>query len=151
MRLFLVAAFAGLSAIASAQPATIIMPSDPRAVAVHEQYGYADAVVAGQSIYLSGIPVGLAPGETDMVPAFEHAFRRIEHILAKAGAKLDDIVEITSFHTEVGPQVEAMAKAKKLHMTRMPAWTAVGTTGLLEPTAISEIKIVAYLAEKPRQ
>ncbi|WP_266095704.1 Rid family hydrolase, partial [Acinetobacter baumannii] len=82
---------------------TVIMPEDPRARAAQEDWGYAEAVVAGNTIYLSGMVVGLRPGETDLDAAFDRVFRRIEGTLKRVGASWDDVVDITSFHTDILP------------------------------------------------
>jgi enamine deaminase RidA (YjgF/YER057c/UK114 family) len=127
-------------------PAQVIMPTDPGARAAQEEYGYAEAVIAGDMVYLSGVVVGLRPGETDLVPAYARAFERIGGSLARAGSGLDQIVDITSFHTDIEPQVAAMAKAKKAVIPGPhPAWTAIGVTRLLPPTGLTEIKVVARL------
>ena len=56
---------------------TVLMSTNEQARADQEQYGYADAVIAGDLIFLSGIVAGRAPGETDLVPAYERVFRHI--------------------------------------------------------------------------
>jgi hypothetical protein len=57
----------------SRTPQSVLMSENERARAMQEQLGYADAVVTGDTIYLSGIVVGFAPGETSPVAAFERA------------------------------------------------------------------------------
>ncbi len=66
---------------------------------VEQQWGFADAVVTGDTIYLSGVVAGLRPGETDLKLPYERSFQRIGKILARAGASWDDVVDSTSFHT----------------------------------------------------
>jgi enamine deaminase RidA (YjgF/YER057c/UK114 family) len=125
-------------------PQTVLMSPNERARAGQEELGYADAVVAGDTIYLSGIVVGPRPGETGLEPAFDRAFRRIGEILERAGAGYGDIVEMTSYHTDVVGQIDAMSAAqKRLLGSPPPAWTAVQVVRLLPDTGIAEIKIVA--------
>jgi enamine deaminase RidA (YjgF/YER057c/UK114 family) len=141
------AAAAGESQPAAAQartPQTVLMSPNERARAGQEELGYADAVIAGDMIYLSGIVVGQRPGETGLEPAFDRAFRRIGEILERAGAGYGDIVEMTSYHTDVVGQIDAMSAAqKRLLGSPPPAWTAVQVVRLLPDTGIAEIKIVA--------
>lgn len=135
-----------LPAAAQAQRSamTVIMPENSGARAAQEDWGYAEAVVAGNTIYLSGVVVGLAPGETDLDAAFDRAFRRIEATLKRAGASWDDVVDITSFHTDILPQIAAMKRVKHRYVhAPYPAWTAIDVDRLLPDKGLTEIKIVA--------
>jgi enamine deaminase RidA (YjgF/YER057c/UK114 family) len=125
-------------------PASVLMSENERGRAGQEELGYADAVIAGDTIYLSGIVVGKAPGETSLTPAFERAFRHIGRILERAGAGFGDIVEMTSYHTDVVGQIDAMSQVqKRLLGSPPPAWTAIQVVRLLPDTGIAEIKITA--------
>lgn len=154
LRLGILAAALSIGPAAHAQartPETVLMSEDPRGRAFQDQLGYSDAVVAGDIIYLSGIVVGLAPGETELGPAFERVYRRIGRILERAGSSYADIVDVTSYHTDIVPQVEAMsAVQRRLLGTPPPAWTAVGVTRLLPDGGITEIKIVARRSDAAR-
>lgn len=133
------------AAPAAALPASsVLMSENASERAFQEKYGYADAVIAGDTVYLSGIVAGVAPGEPTMVPAYERAFARLEKILIRAGVSWADVVEITSFHTDVKTQLDAMADVKNRHIKPpFPAWTAIGVSRLLPDTGITEIKLIA--------
>ena len=134
------------------QQAHVVMPENARQRQFQEQYGYADAVVSSGVAYLSGVPVYLAPGETDMDKAFTRAFEALGKTLARAGATWDDVVQVNSVHTDVNAQIDAMVKVKNRYMPgKPPAWTAVGTNGLLQPSGIAEITLVAHVPEKPKK
>jgi enamine deaminase RidA (YjgF/YER057c/UK114 family) len=61
----------------------------------------------------------------------------------------DAVVSNGSVHTDVNGQIEAMVKVKNRYMTgKAPAWTAVGTNGLLQPGGIAEITLVAHVPQK---
>lgn len=142
------AAFAAPSAaepVGARQRALIVVPDEPAARKGEDDLGYSDAVVAGDTVYLSGIVAGLREGET-LDQAYARAFERIGGVLRKAGAGFDDIVEMTTFHTDVTAQIAAFAAAKKRYLRAPhPAWTAIGVTRLLPNTGITEIRIVAHL------
>ncbi len=139
-------AFIPLGGPADAQArrdATVLMSEDQRGRQFQDEYGYNDAIVAGDTIYLSGIVVGMAPGETDLKAAFERGYKRIGAILKRAGAGYDDIVEITSFHTDVEAQLKPMSDVHKNYVKApFPAWTAIGVVKILGE-GIAEIKITA--------
>ena len=70
-------------------------------------------------------------------------------ILKRAGASWDDVVDITSFHTDVSTQMPAIVAAHKKYVKApYPAWTAVGTTGLLADTGIVEVQMIAHIPAK---
>ena len=144
--LLLVAALvAPATAFAQARTAdTVLMSENPEGRRGQEQLGYADAVIAGDTIYLSGIVVGRGPQDGNLEAGFERAFRHIGRILERAGANYSDIVDMTSYHTDVVGQIEAMsAVQRRLLGSPPPAWTAVQVDRLLPDQGIAEIKIVA--------
>lgn len=123
---------------------TVLMSTNERARADQERYGYADAVVAGDLIFLSGIVAGQAPGETTLTPAFERAFRLIGRILERAGASYADVVDVTTYHTDITGQIEAYAEVQRRFLgSPPPAWTAIDIDRLLPDGGVTEIKIVA--------
>ena len=123
---------------------TVLMSQNERARADQEKYGYNDAVIAGDTIYLSGMVAGQAPGETSLVPAYERVYRRAEAILKRAGASLADVVDVTSFHTDIKAEIDALAEVqKRLLGSPPPAWTAIDVDRLLPDGGLTEIKIIA--------
>ena len=99
-----------LAATASARdPANVLMPENPEARAFQEAVGYATAVIAGDTIYLSGVVAGPAEGEIDLAPGYERAFAHIAATLARAGASWDDVVDITTFHTDLAALIDGFA------------------------------------------
>jgi enamine deaminase RidA (YjgF/YER057c/UK114 family) len=125
-------------------PETVLMSENPAGRQFQEKYGYSDAVIAGDLVFLSGIVAGQAPGETSLVPGYDRAFKAIGRILERAGSSFDDIVEMTSYHTDVTGQIDAMAEAKAKYVKGPPpAWTAIDVDRLLPDGGLTEIKIVA--------
>jgi len=126
------------------QTAMVMLSDDTQLRKVEEQLGFADAVVSGDTIYLSGVVAGLRPGETDLSLAYTRAFRRIEAILKRADASWDDVIDITSFHTDLDAQMPAIVAVKnKFVHAPPPAWTAIQVVRLIPDNGITEIKIVA--------
>lgn len=139
-----------LPATATARdPANVLMPENAEARAFQEAVGYASAVIADDTIYLSGVVAGPAAGETDLAPGYERAFAHIAATLARAGASWDDVVDITTFHTDLAAHIDGFAAVKNRHVKApFPAWTAIGVSRLYEPTAVVEIKVVARVVKK---
>ena len=131
------------AAAAQAQETIVLMSEVEGERRFQEQLGYADAVVAGDTIYLSGVVVGQRDGEA-LEAAYERTYVRIGAILKRAGVGWSDVVDVTSFHTDVNAQIQAMAAVQKKHMAgRIPAWTAIDVDRLIPDRGITEIKIVA--------
>jgi enamine deaminase RidA (YjgF/YER057c/UK114 family) len=122
----------------------VLMSEQPQGRAFQESVGYAEAVIAGDTIYLSGVVAGLAKGETDLAPGYDRAFKAIAATLARAGASWDDVVDITTFHTDLAAHIDGFVAVKNNYVKApFPAWTAIGVSRLYEPTAVVEIKVVA--------
>jgi enamine deaminase RidA (YjgF/YER057c/UK114 family) len=149
MRLILAAMMLVAVPCAARAPGDVLMPTDPAALAQQSQYGYADAVIAGDMIYLSGVIAAPKPGDKGLQPAYIRAFDQIGATLKRAGASWDDVVDINTFHTDLAAQIYEIAAVKDRYVKApFPAWTAIGITSLVEPTGITEIKIVA---RKPKR
>ena len=156
MRTCLLLPLAGLLAASSAQAgsrqdAKVILSDNPQARDIQAKWGFADAVVTGDTVYLSGVVAGLRPGETDLTIPYDRAFQRIGGILQRVGASWDDVVEITTFHTDLTIQMPAIVAVKAKYVRNPPpAWTAVQVSRLIPDTGITEIKIVAKLPATKR-
>lgn len=151
---FIVAAVSILSVASAAmaegsrQAAEVIVPEDRQAS--YDTWGYAPAIRAGDTIYVSGVVSGLV-GEGSYEERYARGFRRaLEHIdavLKEAGASLDDVIDITTFHTDLQRQLEVAVRVRMEVMSPPhPAWTAVGTTALATADGVTEIKVVAYVS-----
>jgi len=141
--------FGGAAQAGSRQQATVLLSEDPGERKFQQDWGYADAVIAGDTVYLSGVVAGLRDGETDLKLAYDRAFARIGKVLERSGASWDDVVDMTSFHTDLTTQMPAIVAVKKKYMRDPPpAWTAIGVSRLIPNSGITEIKIVAKLPRK---
>ena len=133
----------------SRQQATIILPENARQRQLQEQIGWADAVVSNGTVYVSGVPAYLATGETDAEKAYVRAFDALGKTLQRAGVSWDDVVSMTTYHLDPAAQIETFAKVKARYIkSPPPAWSAVGTTALLQPGALVEIELIAHVPEK---
>ena len=144
---FLLALAAACTAHAgSRQEAKILLSENAEERKFQEDWGYADAVITGDTVYMSGVVVGVRPGETDLKLSYERAFERMGKILQRAGANWNDVVDMTSYHTDLTTQMPAIVAVKKKYIVGPPpAWTAIGVSRLIPNSGITEIKLVAKL------
>jgi len=135
----------------SRQDSKVLLSEDPEERKLQEDWGYADAVIVGDSVYLSGVVAGLRPGEIDLKLPYERAFARIGAILKRSGVSWDDVIDITTFHTDLTTQMPAIVAVKNKYLAAPPpAWTAIEVARLIPNTGITEIKIVAKLPRSRR-
>ncbi len=147
----LAAAAAAQAAGGARQQAQVIMPENARQRQMQEQIGWADAIVSNGEVHVSGVPAYLAPGETDTEKAYVRAFEAIGKTLQRAGVTWDDVVSMTTYHTDPSAQLETFARVKSRYVkSPPPAWSAVGTTALLQPGALVEIAIIAHVPNRAR-
>ncbi|MEL7453595.1 MAG: Rid family hydrolase [Pseudomonadota bacterium] len=117
----------------------------------YDTFHFAPAVRAGDKLYLSGVVASLQGNEqefskADMVAAFDRAFAQIEEILAAGGANWSDVVEVTTFHTELVHQIDAFTHSKdKWIKAPYPAWTAIDVDRLYPERGLVEIKVIAHI------
>jgi len=142
--IWMIAAAANTAVAGARQDAKTFMAPDPGLAKIEAEWGFSDAIVTGDTIYLSGVVAGVRDGETDLRIAYTRAFERIGETLKKAGASWDDVVDITSFHTDLTTQMPAMVAVKNGYIKApFPAWTAIQVSRLIPPSGITEIKIIA--------
>ncbi len=119
---------------------------------VYDQIHYAPAVRVGNTLYVSG-QIGrddqkriVEGSEAQIVQAFEN----LRRVLEAAGADFADIVDLTTFHTDMR-ELPLFMRVKDRYFERdFPAWTAVGVASLGgAPGCIIEIKAIAVLASRP--
>jgi enamine deaminase RidA (YjgF/YER057c/UK114 family) len=177
LKLTLLAA-AAVSGIAAAQPVAspksatqaihipasggeVVLPG-PHDRMAYDRGGYATVRRSGDLLFLSGVIVARRSGEGTDVAAFKNevrrAFKRIGESLGAAGSNFDDVVMINSFHVWNSPdfaesrdmQFEAFEQVKEEFMHGPhPAWTAVGSSGLLGQGGIVEVQIIAHASRRP--
>ena len=141
----------------------VILPSEG-AKRSYDQIKYASSRRVGDTLYVSGVIAGGGrPGQPADAAAYKEslrgAFRAIERNLTAAGATFADVVMINSFHVWDSPHFsgsredhfQAVSAVKDEFMRAPhPAWTAVGTTGLLSETGLIEIQVIAHVPAKAR-
>lgn len=115
--------------------------------ALYEQHRYSPAVRANGFLFVSGQVGGREDGspEPDFEAQVRRAFTNLKAVLQAAGCGLDDIVDVTSFHTDPEKQFDTVLKIKDEVFAEKPYpnWTAIGVTWLAGFDF--EIKVIAKL------
>ena len=118
--------------------------------ALYEAHGYSAAVRSGDLLFVSGQVGSREDGspEPDFANQVDAAFRNLEAVLVAAGASFDDIIDVTTFHTDPETQFGTIMPVKNRYFPAAPhpTWTAVGVNWLAGFDF--EIKVIARLLEK---
>ena len=122
-----------------------IFPADRHAL--YEAHGYSAAIRSDDLLFVSGQVGSRQDGspEPDYSKQVDLAFQNLAAVLAAAGATLDDIIDVTSFHTDPEKQFEIFMGVKNRYFdTRpYPNWTAIGVNWLAGFDF--EIKVIARI------
>jgi enamine deaminase RidA (YjgF/YER057c/UK114 family) len=102
--------------------------------ALYEQYRYSAAIRSGDLLFVSGQVGGREDGspEPDYAAQVQLAFDNLSAVLKAAGCTFDDVVDVTSFHTDPKAQFETFlaVKDKAFGAPPYPSWTAIGVNWL---------------------
>lgn len=122
-----------------------IFPKNPHAL--YEAHGYSPAIRTGDLLFVSGQVGSLPDGsaEPDFGAQVQLAFSHLEAILAAGGCTFDDIVDVTTFHTDPENQFPRVMelKSKVFPQAPYPTWTAIGVNWLAGFDF--EIKVIARI------
>lgn len=115
--------------------------------ALYEINRYSAAIRSGDFLFVSGQVGSREDGspEPDFTRQVQLAFDNLNAVLKAAGCTFDDVVDVTSFHTDPMAQWDVVnaARFKMIGDPPYPNWTAVGVTWLAGFDF--EIKVVARL------
>lgn len=102
--------------------------------ALYEKYRYSAAIRTGDLLFVSGQVGSREDGSPE--PVFEDqvrlAFANLRAVLAAAGASLEDVVDVTTFHTDPEAQLETILAVRDevIGAPPYPNWTAIGVNWL---------------------
>lgn len=115
--------------------------------ALYETNRYSAAIRSGDLLFVSGQVGSREDGspEPDFEAQVRLAFDNLAAVLKAAGCGFDDIVDVTSFHTDPEAQFAAVNAARfaVFGAPPYPNWTAVGVTWLAGFDF--EIKVIARI------
>jgi enamine deaminase RidA (YjgF/YER057c/UK114 family) len=115
--------------------------------ALYDVHKYSAAIRSGDLLFVSGQVGSRADGAPE--PVFEDqvrlAFSNLRAVLAAAGSSFDDVVDVTTFHTDPEAQIGTVlsVRAQEIGEPPYPNWTAVGVNWLAGFDF--EIKVVARI------
>ncbi len=116
---------------------------------LYQTYRYSAAIRSGGLLFVSGQVGSHEDGspEPDFEAQVRLAFDNLAAVLAAAGCTFDDIVDVTTFHTDPETQFDTVMAVKDglFREPPYPNWTAVGVTWLAGFDF--EIKVIARIPQ----
>ncbi|HHV22859.1 MAG TPA: RidA family protein [Propionibacterium sp.] len=116
----------------------------------YDKMRYAPAVLVDNVLYVSG-QVGRDENKQlveDKRGQFVQTFENIKRILDAAGASFDDIVDVSTFHTDMR-DLPLYMEVRDAYITSSdfyPTWTATGAHMIgHQPGCFIEVKVIAHL------
>lgn len=114
---------------------------------LYSTHAYSAAIRSGDLLFVSGQVGSREDGspEPDFELQVRLAFANLEATLKAGGCGLDDIVDVTSFHTDPEKQFDTILKVKGevFPEAPYPNWTAIGVNWLAGFDF--EIKVIARI------
>lgn len=102
--------------------------------ALYDIHRYSAAIRSGDLLFVSGQVGSREDGspEPDFASQVRLAFDNLTAVLAAAGCTLEDVVDVTTFHTDPASQIETVlaVRAQVIGDPPYPNWTAVGVNWL---------------------
>ncbi len=112
---------------------------------------FSDAVVAGRTLYVSGLvatnEAGEVVGAGDVVEQTRQIFRNLERILDEAGATPADVAKVTIFMRDVAQRSLINPIRQEFFGQHRPASTLVEISRLVRDELLLEIEAVAQLPD----
>lgn len=115
--------------------------------ALYEAHRYSPAIRAGELLFVSGQVGSREDGSPE--PGYQaqvrQAFTNLTAVLDAGGCTLDDVIDVTSFHTDPEAQFEQFMAVKDefFDAAPYPTWTAIGVNWLAGFDF--EIKVIARI------
>jgi len=125
-----------------------VFPAGPRTF--YDRNRYSAAIRSGDLLFVSGQVGSREDGSPE--PVFERqvrlAFDNLAAVLEAAGCTLDDVIDVTTYHTDPDAQFETVIAVRErvIGDPPYPTWTAIGAQLLYGFDF--EIKAIARIPEK---
>ncbi|MBP1848680.1 RidA family protein [Rhizobium halophytocola] len=117
--------------------------------ALYEAHRYSAAIRSGDLLFVSGQVGSREDGtpEPDFRRQVERAYDNLRAVLAAGGCSLDDVIDVTTFHTDPEAQIEDIMAVRDAVLAGRPYpnWTAVGVNWLAGFDF--EIKVIARIPQ----
>ena len=107
-----------------------------------DEYGYAQAVKVGNTIYISGVA-----GRGPMDQAITNVYRGLERTLQHYGATFENVVKENLYTTNMDEMIKHQKIRRDFYKNDYPAASWVQISRLFMPDAVLEVEVIAVVKE----
>jgi enamine deaminase RidA (YjgF/YER057c/UK114 family) len=115
---------------------------------LHDNWHYSPGLLVGDTLHISGAIGFLPDGTIPVNPEDQYiaCFENIKAILEEVGASFDNLVELTSYHTDLQHSLALFSEIKDRYVADpYPTWTALGVRELSTRDLVVEVGGLARL------
>lgn len=109
---------------------------------------WSNCLVVGQQVFVAGMTArsgnDLVGGDS-MYEQARAVFTKIKHLIEAAGGRMDDVVKVTIFVTDIKRREEVWRARREFFTGDFPVSTLVEVSALASPELLVEIEAVAIL------
>jgi 2-iminobutanoate/2-iminopropanoate deaminase len=110
---------------------------------------WSNALVVGNQVFIAGMVArdgsGAAAGGDSMYGQSKAIFEKIRHVMEAAGGRMDDIVKVVIFVTDIKRREEVWKARREVFTGDFPVSTLVEVRALAAPEFLVEVEAVAVL------
>lgn len=110
---------------------------------------WSNCLVSGNQFFVSGMTAhdldGGVAGGKDMYSQSRTAFEKIRALVEAAGARMDDIVKLTIFVTDISKRKEVWRAREEFFSDVFPACSLIGINALATPELQVEIEAMGFI------
>ncbi len=109
---------------------------------------WSNCLRVGDVAYVSGMTARAKDGETVLGEEYEQSkviFGKIRDLVEAAGGKMDDVVKMTIFVTNIAKNTEVWRARSEFFNGDFPACSLVEVSNLAKPEILVEIEAIAHL------
>lgn len=110
---------------------------------------WSNAKVCGNQFFVSGMTAhdgaGKVEGGKGMYAQSMQTFRKIQGMVEAAGAKMDDIIQLNIFVTDIDQRIEVWRARKEFFTGDYPCSTLVEVSALATPELLVEINCSGFI------
>ena len=114
---------------------------------------WSNCLVVGNQVFTAGMTARTGTAVTGVSSMYEQAravFTKIKHLLEAAGSRMDDVVKVNIFVTDITRREEVWQARREFFTGDFPVSTLVEVRALAAPELLVEIEAVAIVGAAPR-
>ena len=114
---------------------------------------WSNCLVVGNQVFIAGMTSRTAPKRRVALSMYEQAraiFAKIKHLMEAAGGRMDDIVKVVIYVTDIKRREEVWQARREVFSGDFPVSTLIEIRALATPDLLVEIDAIGILGAAPR-